>query len=89
MNQQRIIEIDCEHVILQISNYIEDDISPELRALMEEHIRGCKHCAAILDGTTNTLRLLADGRTFDTLFELPAGFSERLRQRLAAPPKQV
>jgi anti-sigma factor RsiW len=79
LNDQHIIEIDCEHVILQISNYIEGEISQELRARMEAHIRGCKHCAAILDGTSNTLQLLADGK----VLELPAGFGERLQRRLA------
>ncbi len=75
-----ILEIDCEHVILQISNYIDGEIDANLRARMEAHVRGCKHCSAILDGTNNTLRLLADGKTL----ELPPGFSERLRLRLAA-----
>ena len=75
-----MIEIDCEHVILQISNYIDGEISADLRARIEAHVRGCKHCTAILDGTRNTLQLLADGKAF----ELPAGFSERLRLRLAA-----
>jgi len=84
LNKQDIIEIGCEHVIQEISNYIDGEITLELRARMEEHIRGCKHCAAVLDGTTNTLRLLADGRAFGHLFELPAGFSERLQLRLAA-----
>jgi len=79
-----MIEISCEHVILEISNYIDGEITLDLRARMEEHIRGCKHCAAVLDGTTNTLRLIADGRAFEGAFDLPAGFSERLRQRLAA-----
>lgn len=74
-----ILEISCEEVILQISNYLEDDVSAELRGRMEEHIRGCKHCAAILDGTSNTLRLLADGK----VLELPTGFGERLKLRLA------
>ena len=74
------VEIDCEHVILQISNYIDGEISADLRARIEAHVRGCKHCTAILDGTTNTLRLLAD----DKVFELPDGFSERLRLRLVA-----
>ncbi len=83
MDERHIIEIGCEHVIQEISNYIDGEITPELRVRMEEHIRGCKHCAAVLDGTTNTLRLIGDGRAFDGLFELPAGFSERLRQRLA------
>jgi anti-sigma factor RsiW len=84
LNEQHTIEISCEHVILEISNYIDGEITPELRARMEDHIRGCKHCAAVLDGTTNTLRLLADGRAFDGLFDLPSGFGERLRRRLAA-----
>ena len=84
MNEHHMIEISCEHVILEISNYIDGEITLDLRARMEEHIRGCKHCAAVLDGTTNTLRLIADGRAFEGAFDLPAGFSERLRQRLAA-----
>jgi predicted anti-sigma-YlaC factor YlaD len=84
LNQQHIIEISCEHVIQEISNYIDGEVTPELRARMEEHIRGCKHCTAVLDGTANTLRLIADGRAFDSLFELPPGFSERLRLRLSA-----
>jgi hypothetical protein len=45
---------------------------------MEEHFKGCEHCSAILDGTRNVVRLVGDGRNFD----LPSGFSERLKQRL-------
>ena len=74
------LEIDCEQVILQISNYIDGEIDANFRVRLEAHVRGCKHCTAILDGTQNTLRLLADGKTL----ELPAGFSERLRRRIAA-----
>jgi anti-sigma factor RsiW len=80
LNEEYTLEISCEEVIGQISNYLDGEIEPELRARMEAHIQGCMHCAAVLDGTSNTLRLLADGRWL----ELPAGFSERLRHRLAA-----
>lgn len=89
MDERNIIEISCEHVIQEISNYIDGEITPELRARIEGHIRGCRHCAAVLDGTTNTLRLIADGRAFDDLFDLPPGFSERLRQRLATHPESA
>jgi predicted anti-sigma-YlaC factor YlaD len=87
LDEHHIIEISCEHVIREISNYIDGEIDPRLRARIEEHIRGCKHCAAVFDGTTNTLRLIADGRAFAGLLDLPPGFSERLRQRLAAHPE--
>lgn len=80
MTDRNILEISCEHAIQQISAYLDGDISPELRARIEAHVRNCRHCAAVLDGTSNTLRLLADGRVLD----LPDGFSERLHARLAA-----
>jgi anti-sigma factor RsiW len=62
----------------ELSNYIDGQVDPELRLRMEEHLKGCKHCSAILDGANNVIRLVADGRTFD----LPDGFSDRLRNRL-------
>ncbi|HET7207285.1 MAG TPA: zf-HC2 domain-containing protein [Terriglobales bacterium] len=77
---QRSIEISCEHVWREISNYLEGDVDPELRARMEAHFRVCSHCTAVLDGTRNVIQLVADGQAFD----LPRGFSERLRQRIAA-----
>jgi anti-sigma factor RsiW len=72
------IEISCLHVWREISNYIDGEIDAELRRRMEEHFKGCEHCSAILDGTRNVVRLVGDGRNFD----LPSGFSERLKQRL-------
>ena len=72
------IEISCLHVWREISNYIDGELDAELRRRMEEHFKGCEHCSAILDGTRNVARLVGDGRAF----ELPSGFSERLKQRL-------
>jgi predicted anti-sigma-YlaC factor YlaD len=77
---QRSIEISCEHVWREISNYLEGDVDPELRARMQAHFKVCSHCTAVLDGARNVIQLVADGQAFD----LPSGFSERLRQRIAA-----
>jgi hypothetical protein len=74
----RSIEISCLEVWNEVSNYIEGDLSDDLRRRIEEHLKVCEHCIAIVDGTRNVLRLVADGRTYD----LPNGFSERLRSRL-------
>ena len=73
------IEISCIEVWREISNYIDAEINPELRRRMEEHFKVCEHCSAILDGAKNVVRLVGDGRVFD----LPDGFSDRLRKRLA------
>jgi anti-sigma factor RsiW len=70
--------VNCHEVWREISNYIDDDLDPSLRAEIEAHLAQCRHCAALLDSTRNIIVLIADERTF----ELPAGFSDRLRARL-------
>jgi hypothetical protein len=72
--------ISCEEVWREISNYLEGDIDSSLRAAMEEHFRGCKHCTAVRDGTRNVVQLYGD----DRMFEVPLGFSHRLHRRLEA-----
>ena len=71
--------VSCEQVWQEISNYVDGEVSPELKAAMEAHIRECKHCTAILDGTKNIVHLYAD----DRLVALPAGFSARWQRKLA------
>jgi anti-sigma factor RsiW len=61
-----------------ISAYIENDLDAELRARIERHLETCEVCSAVLDSTRNVIVLVAD----DRVFELPAGFSERLHERL-------
>ena len=70
--------VSCEQVWREISNYLEDDMEPGLRTAMEEHIRRCKRCTTVLDGTRNVVQLYGDER----MFEVPLGFSQRLQRRL-------
>lgn len=71
--------VNCEQVWQEISNYLEGEVSPELRGALEAHFRECRHCTAVLDGTKNVVHLYAD----DRLVELPAGFSARWQRKLA------
>ena len=73
-----VIEISCLEVWREISNFIDGEIAPELRARMEAHFRSCAHCSAVLDGTRNVVKLVADGVEYD----LPEGFSQRLYKRI-------
>jgi CheY-like chemotaxis protein len=73
-----VVEISCERVWREISNYLEGETSTELHARMEGHFKGCKHCTAVLEGTRNVIRLAGRAAGFDP----PAGFSKRLFQKL-------
>jgi anti-sigma factor RsiW len=72
------MKLDCKHIWRELSNYLEGDISDEVRRDVEAHVAQCRHCAALLDSTHNVLVLVADERRM----ELPVGFNIRLRERL-------
>jgi len=74
------MEMSCEQVWREVSNYLDGEIDPALHAAVEEHVRGCRRCAAVLVGTRNVVQLMADER----VLELPLGYEQRLRLRLAA-----
>jgi len=73
-----MVELSCHEVWLEISNYVDNDVDPELRARMEAHFKGCAHCKAVVDGTQNVVKLIADG----VEYEIPEGFSKRLYNRI-------
>lgn len=71
--------IECKHVWDYLSEYLDDSLPLETKALVQRHLEHCEICSAILDSSRNILVLTAD----DHVFELPVGFSERLHARLA------
>lgn len=79
------MRIDCKHVWEHISTYIDDEVEAELRAEIDRHLESCKICSAVLDSTRNVVVLVADGRAFD----IPAGFSQRLHERLDREMQQA
>lgn len=78
------VQIDCREVWKELTNYVDGDVSPELRDRIARHLNTCKHCTAIHDGTRNIVRLLGDEKAI----ELPQGFSERLFDRLFRDSRQ-
>jgi hypothetical protein len=74
----KVIEISCREVWQEISSFLDEDIDLEMRARMEAHFRVCAHCKAILDGTKNVVKLVADG----VEYQMPEGFSRRLYDKI-------
>ena len=72
------MNLQCKNVWEHISEYLDQQLTPEVRAEIEKHMENCEVCSAILDSTRNVLILSADNRTY----ELPVGYSKRLHDRL-------
>jgi Putative zinc-finger len=72
--------VTCEQVWREVSNFLEGEIDSGMRAAIAEHLRGCKHCTAVVDGTRNVIQVYGDER----LFDVPLRYSQRLHRRLEA-----
>lgn len=72
--------INCEQMWREVSDYLDGEVDPELKAAIEEHVQGCQRCTAVLDGMRNVVELYGDER----MMEVPLGYSRRLHQRLEA-----
>jgi len=70
--------VRCEDVWREVSNYLDGEVDSALRAAIEEHVRGCKRCGAVVEGTRNVIQIYGDER----MVTVPLGFSRRLHQRL-------
>ena len=47
----------CPDVLTMLSRKLEDEISPDVCAEMEEHVAGCPHCSGVCDSLKRTLAL--------------------------------
>ncbi len=70
--------VNCELVWREISNYLEGEVTPDLRISMDNHFHTCQRCRSLLEGTRNVISLYGDER----MIGMPAGFSSRLQKRL-------
>jgi len=70
--------VSCQDVLRELSNFVDGEVDPALRAEIEEHLKGCHRCSVLVDSTHKVLYVVGDER----VFTVPVGYSERLHQRI-------
>jgi anti-sigma factor RsiW len=50
--------LSCREVVELVTEYLEDALPAEERAVVESHLAGCKKCEAYLDQIRTTIRLV-------------------------------
>lgn len=61
--------ISCRHVTNQISNYIDGQLTPDMRAKIEDHLRLCDRCSVVVDTVRKLLYVAGDENVFTVPFE--------------------
>jgi len=68
----------CEDVRAALSDYVDGDVSPDLRRELERHLSECRTCQVLYDTTRKTLQIVTNVGSF----EVPEAASERLVTRI-------
>jgi len=66
--------VKCKTIIVELANYLDEDLDPGLRAEIEQHLDKCKDCRLIVDTTKKTIQIYCNSE--------PAPLPENTRQRL-------
>lgn len=67
-----------------LDDLIDDAVTTELRADLQEHLRGCEHCEVTLSTTRKTIQIYRSHE----IYEMPSGLRERLHTAIMARCKK-
>lgn len=70
--------VSCKKLAATLSRYMDDEVSMELRLEITRHLSYCRRCEVLLDSVRKVLIISGD----DRIFEVPAGYEERLHSFL-------
>jgi hypothetical protein len=76
--------VTCTEFLSMLDDLIDDAVTTEMRADLQEHLRGCEHCEVTLSTTRKTIQIYRSHE----IYEMPAGLRERLHTAIMARCKK-
>ena len=67
-----------------LDDLIDDAVTTEMRADLQEHLRGCEQCEVTLSTTRKTIQIYRSHE----IYEMPSGLRERLHTAIMARCKK-
>jgi hypothetical protein len=72
--------ITCEEFFTEFADYLENQLSPEVRGELELHLSQCRACHVLYDSTRKTVKVVTESASF----ELPQGVCDPIIDRVMA-----
>jgi anti-sigma factor RsiW len=66
--------VTCSEFMALLDDLLDDEVTADLRADLDEHLRGCEHCVITMNTTRQTIELYSNRE----LYPLPDALRERL-----------
>lgn len=79
--------MNCKTLVIELENYLDEELDAVLRASIEEHLMKCKKCRVIVNTTKKTIEIYCNSEPAplpeDTRTRLHEALSKRLRRARA------
>jgi len=72
--------VTCTEFLALLDELIDDDVSNDTRAQLQEHLKGCDHCEVTLNTTRKTIEIYRSHE----VYELPNSVRELLHAAIMA-----
>ena len=72
--------ITCEEFFAEFADYLENQVSLEIRQELELHLSQCRACHVLYDSTRKTIRIVSESNSF----ELPQNIFDPIIDRVMA-----
>ena len=70
----------CTEFLAMLDELIDDAVTPQTRAQLQEHLKGCEHCEVTLSTTRKTIEIYRSHE----VYELPNSVRQRLHDAIMA-----
>ena len=74
----------CTEFLAMLDDLIDNEVTTEMRADLQQHLHGCSHCEVTLSTTRKTIEIYRSHEIYD----LPPGLRERLHAAIMARCKK-
>lgn len=74
----------CSEFLAQLDDLIDDKVTLQLRADLEQHLRDCEHCEITLNTTRKTIEIYRSHE----IYQLPDTLRDRLHSAILAKCKK-
>ena len=57
--------ITCDEFFAEFADYLENQLSPEVRQELELHLSQCRACHVLYDSTRKTIKIVSESNSFE------------------------
>jgi anti-sigma factor RsiW len=78
--------ITCDEFFAEFADYLENEVSPEVRQELELHLSQCRACHVLYDSTRKTVKIVSESDSFELPQDIFDPIIDRVMAKLRTDP---